>query len=543
MRSAPTIRALGQVGISLAASATLAAFVPGVAAAEKPSGLRGRTESVRADACTPNGTTCVTLLAVTIDGALAIDPSDLAGLYADYLVQPVSLQDLAAIANRITQRYVAQGYFLSQAIVPSQDISAGLVHLTVLEGRISKITINGPGAAQLKPMLADLEREPIAKLAELDRRLALAGDIPGLSVTSRVVPDPNNPLLHELVVDTVFKQTQLYTEVSNRGAEQVGPWQLFGQASFNALLAPGDQLTLSAMTVPDRPKEFAYLQAGYRYTFDSGAQLSGSLGASKVEDGHNVISQSVGGDAVTASLRFDVPLVRRRQQGLWLGAQFDAGHFENDWGGGGGYRDELRVARVILRGYQTEAGQSSSIALQTSFGLDALGASGKSTLNRSRMNADGSFSKLNLYASHYQDIGSDFGIFASLSGQWTDDNLLLSEQYSLGGASLGRAYSYGELLGDRGIGATLELRANLESSLEPITFLQGYAFYDIGKVWNDDQLFAPSDADLSSAGLGLRVDLYDWLSARMEVAKPLTRTPSDENDRDWRQYLTLWTTY
>lgn len=543
MTPAPAFRAI-RVKLRAASAGCLAALlVLAPAAAQTPSGLRGRTDLVRPDACKPDGKSCFTLLAVTLDGAVAIDPAELAGVYSDYLVQPVSIKDLARIATHITDRYVKAGYFLSQAIVPPQDLATGVVRLTVLEGRIVKVTIKGLGAEQVRPLFTGLDQQPIARLDDLDHRLALANDIPGFKVTSQIVPDPENPTEHELIVETQVNRSEAYAEVSNRGSKTAGPWQVFGQASLNSLFSLGDQLTLSAMTVPGNPRDFAYIGADYRQALGDGSELSLSLSGSKAQDGHNVFSPAIGGDTLTGSVGYEIPLFRRRKSGLWLGAELDASHLENDWSSGGGYRDELRVAKVTLRGYQSESGQSSTIFLQTSFGLDILGASGPSSLNRSRYDADASFSKLNLYASHYRALGGNFSLFAAIAGQLSSDRLLLSEQFSVGGASLGRAYGYGELQGDQGIGGSLELRADFDSPFKPITFLEGYAFYDIARVWTNDAVSDLKAPDLSSAGVGLRFDIYDWLSARMEVAKPLTRTPSDQDNRNWRQFFTLSTAY
>ena len=41
----------------------------------------------------------------------------------------------------------------------------------------------------------------------------------------------------------------------------------------------------------------------------------------------------------------------------------------------------------------------------------------------------------------------------------------------------------------------------------------------------------------------MRVSLFDSISARVEMAKPLTRTPYDETDRDWRQFFQLSLAY
>jgi len=48
---------------------------------------------------------------------------------------------------------------------------------------------------------------------------------------------------------------------------------------------------------------------------------------------------------------------------------------------------------------------------------------------------------------------------------------------------------------------------------------------------------------MESAALGLRINILDRLSAGIELAKPLTRTPYDEDNRDWQQFFQMSVTY
>jgi hemolysin activation/secretion protein len=42
---------------------------------------------------------------------------------------------------------------------------------------------------------------------------------------------------------------------------------------------------------------------------------------------------------------------------------------------------------------------------------------------------------------------------------------------------------------------------------------------------------------LSSVGVGVRVTFLEALTARLELGKPLSRTPYDADDRSWRQFF------
>src|SRR4051794_17439974 len=86
------------------------------------------------------------LRGVNVKGAQALPPDVIAGAYRGYLGKPVSQADLAAIANAISEAYRREGFHLSRAIVPPQDIAGGRVHVQVIEGRIAELVVKGDGA-------------------------------------------------------------------------------------------------------------------------------------------------------------------------------------------------------------------------------------------------------------------------------------------------------------------------------------------------------------------------------------------------------------
>lgn len=136
--------------------------------------------------------------------------------------------------------------------------------------------------------------------------------------------------------------------------------------------------------------------------------------------------------------------------------------------------------------------------------------------------------------------------------------MLASEEFGLGGASFGRGYEPSEITGDHGAAFSAELQYLLPfrnrwltcaSEDRPtrtlsIDCLQAYSFYDVGAVWNENVPAGLSSVEsLSSAGLGLRFGVMDYLSVEGELAKPLTRDVASQGDRDWRPLFNLSARY
>lgn len=474
------------------------------------------------------------LMALTVDGATLLSNDEIASSYESYLAKPVTLDDLTVIADKITDRYHKRGFFLSRAVVPPQTLRDGVARLVVIEGRISSISVEGDGAPLVRKYFADLGEGTPANIAVLDQRLALARDVPGISVRTRIEPNVDDPVLHRLIVTANLKRISAYASVDNRGTHTIGPWQSYATIAFNSAFGDGDQLSFSGFTSASRPQEFGFIGAIYSAPISTKERIGASLSGSRTEDGMDPYSADVGGESISGSLFYERSLVRRKAVGVWASANFEVRHQENEWILADGYVDDTRVLSISMNAALTDPHRETRFNAQSSFGLRGLGASGPSTVRRSRYDADGSFAKINLAASHYHDVGPNMGVLLAASGQWSADPLLASEEFTVGGSPFGRGYAYGEIGGDRGAAVLLELRAGFRPTLAPLSFVQGYTFFDAGRVEN---FHAPKAQQLSSAGVGARVRLADRLELRIETAKPLSRVPFEKSDKAWRTFF------
>ena len=524
-------RAFGAIALAVAAA-------PCADAQASAMDLRGPSnpDSSALVTCVEGAGECFSVLGFAVSGAETISTDDLLPLYEPYLGRDVSTADLARVAQSITEYYRDRGFFLTRAYVPPQS-DDGIARISVVEGRIVEVVTEGPAARLAAPYVNTLSQLPIARLQDVDRQLTLAGDVPGVDVSSRMEAVEGDPSGHRLIVTAEFKRVEARLYLDNRGIDAAGPVQAYTWLGQNSVLFSRDQLSIGVFTIPLDPREFTLAQLGYSYAFASGDRLNLSASMSSTRDDSGMVVAR--GENASMSIAYERPLIRRRNRGLWLGASFDLRHLESDWTGGSGYVDELRVARGALRGFLDDNGASTTIFLRASAGLDVLGASEASLSRRSRWDADADFVKFDLFASHYRDIGDHFGVYAAIAGQWADQPLLHSEEFSVGGPPFGRAYSYGELSGERGIAGSIELRAGGDPNLDPISFIQGYVFVDSANVWNE----GGGSASLASAGAGVRLTLNDRVTAAVELARPLDGAPAEEGNTDWRQFFSLSATY
>lgn len=83
---------------------------------------------------------------IDVQGVKAVPFEQVVALTKDLVGHDVSVADLVARADRITQMYHDRGYPLSLAFVPPQTFDGGVVRFVVVEGHIDRVVIDGdPG--------------------------------------------------------------------------------------------------------------------------------------------------------------------------------------------------------------------------------------------------------------------------------------------------------------------------------------------------------------------------------------------------------------
>jgi hemolysin activation/secretion protein len=425
--------------------------------------------------------------------------------------------------------------------VPPQSGPPGHARIRVYEGYIDEVQVTGDAAPALESLLAGLTEHRPLRLSDLERRLTLATDLPGVRARSRIEPMLDDPARHHLVVDASLQKWTASLSVDNRGTRDVGPVQATGRAGVNSLIRPGDQLALSVLTVPDDPGEFTQGELSYAAGLANGARLRMAVSASRSRQGTSPLNNAVGNESRAAVVRLAVPLQRGRRQSVWASATFDVRHVEQVYTNGQAYSDDLRVLRAGLQLDRSAGGSYNGGYVLVSRGLNVLGASSQPGLTHSRFDADGQFWKVNVGGSHYNDIGRYAGLYLAADAQWAPKPLLFAEQFAPGGSPYGRAYNYSEIAGDKGLAGLAELRVGWDPKLGPLTFFQTYGFVDAAKTWYVPGRFGSGgSAALASAGGGVRLT-FKRATLRLEIARPLTRTPFETGDKHWRGFMSLWT--
>jgi hemolysin activation/secretion protein len=488
-----------------------------------------------------------TLSGVVVEGATALKAAEFAPLYEEFLATTVGGNEVYEILERVTKLYQARGFFLTRAVAPVQKIVAGVLRVRVIEGYVAKLTVHGDVKQQhlIERYAEPALQERPARLASVERALLLMNDVPGVSVSPTLKPLNADAGEYELGVTVTHKPIDASALLDNRGTPEVGRLQGFLAGSVNSVLGMGESLQASFVTVPDDPHELLYGSATAAMPIGNSGTYVSALGAYGTAD--------PGGSE--AALDSDIriaqfigrawhPLIRSRDQNLWLSGAFDFRNFREKQLGQTVISDRLRTLRgAATYGLTDSLEGNNQFKLELSQGLGILGASDDDSNKLSRPDGHSQFFKMTANATRVQTITDKVSLRFSVAGQWAAVPLLSYEEFSLGGEQFGRAYDYGEVSGDDGIAASGELGYGGKTPWKWVSDYQLYGFYDGGVVWNGGSGSGDSSNSLMSAGAGFRLKAADHLRATFEAAKPITRDVSTTGDKDWRFFFSTALTY
>ena len=242
------------------------------------------------------------------------------------------------------------------------------------------------------------------------------------------------------------------------------------------------------------------------------------------------------------------PLLRSRDHNLRLFGKFDVVNQRQDANDVRNFDDRLRVLRFgVDYGLNDSLDGQNALGIEISRGLDVLGASDGNYVGQSRAKSrnDGHavFTKMTLNATRRQKLGDKWALQLSVAGQKSDERLLSSENFYIGGAQFGRAYDSGEISGDDGAAASAEIQYGEFLSLPYLDSYQFYGFYDFGIVWETEATDFNGRTTLTSTGGGVRLGITKNIFGGLEVAQPLGRIVTNEGDKGPRVFFYMLSRY
>jgi hemolysin activation/secretion protein len=431
-------------------------------------------------------------------GNTVYDSDTLEKVVEQYTGRKINSVDLEAARQAITLFYVSHGYINSGAILPDQDPKDGIIHLTVVEGQLTEISIKGNHWFQswwLRNEMRLAAGSPL-NFNGLKEGMQVLRENPTIAqVNAELQPGgaPGESRLEMEVKDTI--PFRFSVEINNYRPPSVGSTIVQAHAADLNLTGNNDPLSLTygIATSDMGGYEFSDLDniAGdYRFPvspWDTTIEISASKTNSGIlEAPFNQLN--IESKLTEYHLALHQPVFNTPKDSLVLTAQIDSRRntttlfgqpFSLTPGAFNGVED-VTVPRFIQEFIDRGTDHVFSVRSQFSMGIDAFHA----TINAGP--PDGHFIDW-LGQTQYVRRVSDSGdlIIARLSGQLSDRPLLSVEQLELGGISSVRGYLENQQLTDNGVIASVEGRIPIWQDKDHNPLLQVAPFTDFGVGWDN----------------------------------------------------------
>jgi len=432
----------------------------------------------------------------------------------------LTFDEIQALADKITTFYRTNGYLVSQAILPEQDVSTGRLTIRIVEGRVDAVRFGvTPNQVTDYKYAFDqnfrIDSGPIKK-EELNRALKLSAEATGTNMKANIEPS-TKPGGSDLVIDVTRLPVFFYGFSSdNFGSKSLGVYRGNAFVGGNSWLMDGDRTRFEFATTNefDRSRRYdlsyaAPLSAtgwsGGVRTWYTDYSLGGAFAASKTN-----------GTARAGELSLNYAL----QRATYGKSDFLTGYtyvaLENK------SLEQTSNERHANMVWATLAGQYDSMFLNkntrnnytatATIGNLEFDNAAQAASDKSGLKTNGTYALISLADNHEQILFDTWSIYGSARGQIASKNLDSYHKMSLGGPSAVRAYASGEAAGDRAVIGTAELRYlyAFEVFGSP-TSARLSGFYDFG--WSQiDTNPLPSTSNTSNTttrgGYGIQLDLY-----------------------------------
>ena len=425
----------------------------------------------------------------------------------------LSLLDLQRMAGNITRFYQKNGYFVAQAYLPAQDINQGVVTMAVIEGHYGQVSLNNESRVAnhiARDLLTPIQSGDVVAAAPLETQLLLLSDLPGVKVSSTLVPGAVLGT-SDLVVNVKPGQSiSGSVDADNAGNRYTGANRIGATINFNEPLGYGDVATLRGLT---SGQGLNYLRGAYQRQFGK-ASAGVAYSVLHYQLGQEFAALQANGSAEVLSLYGSYPLVRSRYSNHYATLALDNKRFQDKVDSTGSVADKrAQVLTAGLSGSHSDAalgGGQTAYSLAWSAGNLDLQTPAVYALDGVTAQSNGHFNKLGFYLSRQQNVTDAVSVSATLSGQLASKNLDVSEKMELGGMYGVRAYPEGEAYADEGYLLTLQARWLLPRVTERLPGrLQLVAFVDTGSVTLNKSPWAAGNNRRTLSGAGVGVNWFE----------------------------------
>ena len=395
---------------------------------------------------------CFVIAHIALEGATKLSRKDAAKLTAPWLNQCLDMARLRQVMNRVSDWYISRGYITSRAFLTEQDLSSGTLRLTVLEGKLQQIRLEGVPERTLKMTFPGLEGK-ILNLRDIEQGMEQLNRVRQTPVEIEIVPgDTQGWSVVNLTATPEFPLSGS-ASVDNSGQKSTGTGGLNGALTGNNLPGLADKWFISGGRSSDfsNSKDAQNFAAGVSIPYGYGMldySYSWSNYLSTV-DNRGWRWRSTG-DSETHRLMGSWVLFRNGaiKTGLTTGITHRTNH---------NYLDEVllhsssRKLSSLMVGFQHTQKIFGGVATfnpSVTWGVPWFGAENDHDKAGDLPRAE--FRKWSVNGSFQRPLAQKLWWLTSLYFQWSPDRLYSSERLTLGGEASVRGYKEQYISGNNG---------------------------------------------------------------------------------------------
>ena len=447
-----------------------------------------------------------------------------------YLGPGKSLDVVEKARTDLEQAYHAAGYGTTFVDIPDQTVNSGIVRLHVTEGQLHRVAIEGARYFSAKEIRSAIPAATVGTTPDLK---ALGSQVAALNTqtTDRQITPvlgpgsmPGTANLTLKVHDELPLHGSL--EVDDRYTADTEKLRATASLSYTNLFNRLDNLALQYQTSPQDTSQVAVFAGGYTARLsDRGDNLS-FLYIKSDSTVAALGTLSVLGKGQIFSTHMQMPFINtaRSSQTFSFGLEYKDFSESIQLAADENFNTPISYFNLSVGHtsvWRFDGGNQFFWTSSANFGPRGAGNSDQEFANK-RFRGRPDYFYLRSEANVRFALPFNAALRISAAGQYSVDPIIANEQFSIGGADGVRGYLEAEELGDIGFRSSVELGSPQLNLFEKRLSLDGFLFYDIGRVSTIDPLEGEAaNTALSSWGAGVNLFGFDHVSGTLEWARPL----------------------
>ena len=463
----------------------------------------------------------------------------------------ITLSDLYHFADIITNHYRNQGYALSFALVPAQDITDGRVRLEIIEGYIDELIIREENLsdiarAHILDAFARFAQKGLTKTHDLEAFLLSINRYPGISAKAVIRPG-SQPASSTLVLEITQRTQSASIGYQNYLSESLGRDVFLSDLAWLGQWTGRDEARIAIRQAPD-PKTYKSLSFDYSsYIDDTDVEVYVKYSQSETRPEKGALADlAFTSNAYSHELGLRLPIWQTRQSSLFAGGAVRITNSQSRNGTTPSSTDQLRMVTGYAD-YEIDLPSGASHLIHAEIEQGAKFYQAKAD---SREGANLHHTILRLSERYRQPLQFfetgqlDATLRMMVQATLSDDPLFANAECSFGGRGYGIGMDAGTLSGEHCLLASAQI--NWQRPLVGFAFLPPslatlLARLDAGTVKQQGPLVAGErrQQEALSAAIGAQFVMSSGMTVNVEQATQLKNESNPDNEGETSTHISV----